>query len=247
MLAMQLTSQVACVCGFALIATRFGRSGDGHLLFPNKSAALFYSSLSLTMNFPPITPAQPNAWSQQPNPLIEHIWQQLPAACRVLDLGCGPGRDTLFLARHGFLVTAIDRSPEALQQLQFQATRLALPNIHTICHDLDTATFPAPPYYLVHMANILHFLSKESAIALLTRVKASLCPGGRVTIQAFTTADVLYPARRHKAFFTAEELKSQFKNFEIELCEEEVLVDRPHPGTEYPHEHHLVNFVGRKP
>lgn len=198
------------------------------------------------MNFPSLSPAKPNSWSRQPNPLIQRIWQQLPAACRVVDLGCGPGRDTLFLAKQGFQVVAIDRSPEAIQQLQFQVARLALQNVQAICHNLETVTFPDPSYHLINMANVLHFLSKEPAIELLNRVKAVLCPGGRVTIQAFTTEDVLYPARQHKAFFAGEELRSHFEDFDIELCEKQVVVDRPHPGTDYPHEHHLVNFIGRK-
>jgi 2-polyprenyl-3-methyl-5-hydroxy-6-metoxy-1,4-benzoquinol methylase len=33
---------------------------------------------------------------------------------RVLDLGCGPGRNAVWLAKAGFSVDAIDLSPEAL-------------------------------------------------------------------------------------------------------------------------------------
>jgi SAM-dependent methyltransferase len=38
-------------------------------------------------------------------------------AVRLLDLGCGPGANTWFMAREGFSVSAIDGSPTAIEQL----------------------------------------------------------------------------------------------------------------------------------
>jgi 2-polyprenyl-3-methyl-5-hydroxy-6-metoxy-1,4-benzoquinol methylase len=37
---------------------------------------------------------------------------------RVLDLGCGPGRHSIFLAERGFSVTAVDNAPTALEMLE---------------------------------------------------------------------------------------------------------------------------------
>ena len=38
--------------------------------------------------------------------------------CKALDLGCGQGRNALFLAQHGFDVTAVDQNELSLEILQ---------------------------------------------------------------------------------------------------------------------------------
>jgi 2-polyprenyl-3-methyl-5-hydroxy-6-metoxy-1,4-benzoquinol methylase len=46
---------------------------------------------------------------------------------QVLDIGCGKGRNALFLARHGFTVTAFDAVEAALQVAQARAAEAGLP------------------------------------------------------------------------------------------------------------------------
>ena len=45
--------------------------------------------------------------------LIERMLarHRVPRPCRVLDIGCGTGRHAFALARRGYEVTGIDRSP----------------------------------------------------------------------------------------------------------------------------------------
>ena len=45
----------------------------------------------------------------------------LVRACRAVDLGCGSGTDAIYLASHGFDVTAIDIAPTALRQAEEKA------------------------------------------------------------------------------------------------------------------------------
>lgn len=44
------------------------------------------------------------------------VAQQLPAPCRVIDLGCGPGRSLLPLFQRGFSCTGVDLSENMLEQ-----------------------------------------------------------------------------------------------------------------------------------
>jgi tellurite methyltransferase len=53
-----------------------------------------------------------------PSQEICEIASQLPAAARVLDLGCGEGRNALFLAGCGFRVTAVDISEAGIRKLE---------------------------------------------------------------------------------------------------------------------------------
>lgn len=44
------------------------------------------------------------------------VVERLPQGSRLLDLGCGPGRDAAWFARRGYQVVAIDWSPEMVRQ-----------------------------------------------------------------------------------------------------------------------------------
>jgi SAM-dependent methyltransferase len=54
-------------------------------------------------------------WSGQPNPTLVTGTATLPPG-RALDVGCGEGADAIWLARHGWQVTAIDPSIVALRR-----------------------------------------------------------------------------------------------------------------------------------
>ena len=59
-------------------------------------------------------------WSGQPNATLMTEAQGLPAG-RALDVGCGEGADALWLAEHGWNVTALDVSRVALDRAADQA------------------------------------------------------------------------------------------------------------------------------
>ncbi len=48
--------------------------------------------------------------------VLAAVGRHVPVGSRILDLGCGPGGDDEQLARHGYLVTAIDWSPAMVEQ-----------------------------------------------------------------------------------------------------------------------------------
>ncbi len=54
------------------------------------------------------------------------VVRRAPAGGRLLDLGCGTGLDAEYLARRGYLVTAIDWSPEMVRRTQERATAAGL-------------------------------------------------------------------------------------------------------------------------
>ena len=53
----------------------------------------------------------------EPYPELIHFFTHLPVKGKVLDLGCGQGRDSIALARIGFNVTGIDKSKVGINQM----------------------------------------------------------------------------------------------------------------------------------
>lgn len=60
---------------------------------------------------------------EPPAPLVELVRSGRVAPCRALDIGCGTGSYSLFLAREGFQVTGVDVSPSAIAAAREKARR----------------------------------------------------------------------------------------------------------------------------
>lgn len=99
----------------------------------------------------------------------------------VLDLGCGTGNHALPLARRGFAVTGVDRSPGMLEQASRKADALALGDIRPTFRQGDVRdlhlgqTFDA---VLMMFAVLGYQLTNENVASALATVRRHLKPGG---------------------------------------------------------------------
>ena len=60
---------------------------------------------------------------------------------KILDLGCGTGKHSIFLAKQGFLVYATDMSPAGIDIAKKKAESQGLKNIHFKQHGMRSITF----------------------------------------------------------------------------------------------------------
>ncbi len=88
-------------------------------------------------------------WSGRPNGrLVVEVADLTPD--RALDVGCGEGADAIWLARHGWTVTAIDVSEVAVGRAR-AAAELAGVVVEWICGDALQMAFAAGSFALVSM------------------------------------------------------------------------------------------------
>jgi 2-polyprenyl-3-methyl-5-hydroxy-6-metoxy-1,4-benzoquinol methylase len=93
-----------------------------------------------------------------------------------IDIGCGAGTYSLYMARHGYQVTAIDFMPAAIDMLRAEAGRTGL-RIDAV--QADVTTWEAPRRYdLVLDVGCLHSLGRELHAAYKSRLLQWLAPGG---------------------------------------------------------------------
>jgi SAM-dependent methyltransferase len=117
-------------------------------------------------------------WTGRANVRLVEVVSEL-APGRVLDLGCGEGGDSKWLAANGWQVTAVDISEEALRRAAQDAGELAS-RIDFQHHDL-TQTFPDGQFDLVS-AQFLHSPVDWDRYTLLRRAAAAVAPGGILLI-----------------------------------------------------------------
>ncbi|MFJ8667266.1 class I SAM-dependent methyltransferase [Streptomyces sp. NPDC093600] len=109
---------------------------------------------------------------------------------RVLDLGCGPGRNALHLASLGFRVDAVDLSPQAIAWAEERA-REAGADIRF--HQGDAfelaATGLTGPYDLIHDSGCFHHLPPHRRVSYLDLLDRLLAPGGHLSLTCFAAGE----------------------------------------------------------
>ena len=99
----------------------------------------------------------------------------------VLDIGCGQGRDALFIARHGHHVVGVDMSPTGIAQLLEDAEAENL-NIEGIVADLSEYE-PIRDFDIVIADRTLHMiLDSDERLQVLARICNVVRTGGYVLI-----------------------------------------------------------------
>lgn len=149
----------------------------------------------------------------QVDPWLERVFPLLPKGT-ALDVACGIGRNSLFLAENGFFVTALDVSETALGLLN-EAARQRNLAINTQQIDLESgAPLPEGPFDL--LLNFF-FLHRPLLVPELARVK----PGGVVVIRTFSRIGVGQDEQVSAAMsLAAGELLEIFSDWKILLHEE---------------------------
>jgi tellurite methyltransferase len=106
----------------------------------------------------------------------------LPRQGKALDVACGFGRHTLYLAAKGLEVTAVDRDAGKVESLRAVAARLGLP-VQTRVVDLEVgeSDLGKDAYSLVL---VIHYLHRP----IFPAIRNALAPGGLLLYETFTEA-----------------------------------------------------------
>lgn len=114
----------------------------------------------------------------------------------VCDLGCGNGFYTLSLAKlvgPKGRVLAVDIQPEMLELLNDRAESRGVTNVKTIEGAIDDPKLPAGSIDLVFLVDVYHEFSHPPE--MLTAIRQSLKPDGRVALVEFRTEDPAVPIK----------------------------------------------------
>ena len=99
---------------------------------------------------------------------------------RVLDVGCGQGRDALFIARLGHRVLGVDLSANGIAGMTAAASAEGL-QIDGVVADI-TGYRPDGVFDVVVIDRTLHMLAAPARLSVLARLLEHVAPGGWVLI-----------------------------------------------------------------
>jgi tellurite methyltransferase len=106
---------------------------------------------------------------------------RLTPEMRVLDAGCGGGRNLVYFFRSGFNVSGVDQSSEAIAQIRSLAAQLAphLPSDNFRVALIEQIPFGDKSFDVVISSAVLHFATDEAHwLAMVREMWRVLKPGG---------------------------------------------------------------------
>jgi tellurite methyltransferase len=124
--------------------------------------------------------SSPCFWGREPGSLVRASLSLLPnpAGLRVLDAGCGEGKNAAFFAERGAKVDAIDISPLALENARRAWPELCS-RMRLSCLDVHALATEERVYDVVIIYGLLHCLEDRVARhRVVEKLKAVTCPGG---------------------------------------------------------------------
>src|SRR6202012_5567325 len=109
----------------------------------------------------------------------------LPAA-NALDVGCGTGDSSIYLTQHGWHVTGVDFTPEALQKARAKAraAKADVNFVHADVRHLRQAGITGPLQLIVDNG-CLHNMNDDDRDSYVREVSAVAAPHTRLLIVAF--------------------------------------------------------------
>ncbi|RFS80870.1 tellurite resistance methyltransferase TehB [Leclercia adecarboxylata] len=132
---------------------------------------------------------------------------------KTLDLGCGNGRNSLYLAANGFDVTAWDKNANSIDNIESIKAKEGITNLQTAIQDLNTLRFDGE-YDFILSTVVLMFLQAETIPGLIDNMQRCTKPGGyNLIVAAMDTED--YPCNVGFPFaFKTGELSGYYAGWE---------------------------------
>ncbi|HFZ8993404.1 TPA: tellurite resistance methyltransferase TehB [Citrobacter freundii] len=140
---------------------------------------------------------------------------------KTLDLGCGNGRNSLYLAANGYDVTAIDKNAMSIANVERIRTAEGLENLHASVADLNGLRFEGE-YDFILSTVVMMFLEPKTIPGLIANMQRCTKPGGyNLIVAAMDTED--FPCTVGFPFaFREGELRQYYAGWELLKYNEDV-------------------------
>jgi SAM-dependent methyltransferase len=118
----------------------------------------------------------PDALGAPTDVFVDFFAERSGSPLRVLDIGCGQGRDAIFIGRAGHSVVGVDMSPSGIRDLNAASEKEGLDIVGIVA---DITTFePDEMFDVVLVDRTLHMLQTTDRLKVLCRLLDHVDPAG---------------------------------------------------------------------
>lgn len=141
--------------------------------------------------------------------------------CRTFDLGCGQGRNSLYLNSMGFDLTSVDVNPDSIRFLKEVMAKEEIDTIAPSVYDINNADIQGQYDFIVSTV-VFMFLNSDRVPDIIRNMQEHTNIGGyNLIVSAMDTEQ--YPCNQGFSFtFKEGELKAYYKDWEMVRYNEDV-------------------------
>ena len=177
-------------------------------------------------------------WGTAPSRLAQDLAALVPPGARVLDLGCGEGRDSVYFASRGYDVTGLDVSAAGLEKAERLANERGV-TVRWLCRSmLDLPV--AGRFDVVYSCGSIHHVPRDDRPQLFRRL-STLSRRGAIHAHIVFTDVVKYAEKGEEIdYFAPGELGHVYAAW-LAIRYEEGLIACSQDGM--PHSHSIEQLV----
>lgn len=185
-------------------------------------------------------------WGIEPSKACLRVLEILPPtrSLRLLDIGCGEGKDAVFFARNGYDVTAFDISEAGLEKTKRLADNTG---VQVKVFKADILDFRLETNFdILYSSGVLHYIKPHLREEIFNNYKQFTNPNGLHVLNVFVNKPFIAPAPEKEPTackWISGELFMHYHDWLIQECTE-VIFDCNSSGI--PHQHAMDKIIAQK-
>lgn len=185
-------------------------------------------------------------WGTVPNQACYQVLQLMPPTkhLKLLDVGCGEGKDAVFFARNGYDVSAFDVSDAGIEKTRKLAEQAG---VHIHVFKADILDYRLDTYYdIIFSSGVLHYIKPEYRKDIFENYKQFTNENGLHVLNVFVHKPFIAPPPEkepHAYKWYSGELLSHYHNWLIKDSSE-IVFDCHSSGI--PHKHAMTKLIAQK-
>jgi len=181
-------------------------------------------------------------WGTEPSELARDVVWLPPARTRVLELGSGEGRDSVFLAARGFDVTGVELSRAGIDKAE-RLARAHKVGVRWVHGDMARGHFGGS-FHLVVSCGAIHYVPRHARVRLFRRLKSVTFPGGYHAHIVFTAESVYIEKGELIDYFGSGELRGAYHDWRV-IDHEHGMISCAADGL--LHQHSVERLIAQRP
>jgi tellurite methyltransferase len=185
-------------------------------------------------------------WGTEPSKMCYRVMELIPPTrhLKLLDIGCGEGKDSVFFARNGYDVTAFDISDAGIDKTKRLAEKIGVQvkvfKADILDFRLDTS------FDILFSSGVLHYVKPELRDEIFNNYKQFTNPSGIHVLNVFVKKPFIAPPPEKEPTackWVSGELFTHYHDWLIQDCSE-VVFDCNSSGI--PHKHAMNKLLAKK-